>query len=89
LEIDLREKATYPTAQMPRIKQFWETQVHVREFTVPHCPFILVFGILPLIHLALIFRPRWRQSRGVCPTCGYDLRATATLCPECGYTPST
>ena len=31
-------------------------------------------------------RPRPRAARGLCPSCGYDLRATPGRCPECGTT---
>lgn len=53
---------------------------------------VLVFSCFPLV-------PRWvrdrsvkaKLSRGVCPSCRYDLRAAETkadrvLCPECGRT---
>lgn len=39
-----------------------------------------LFAILPLIRWTRRHRPR----TGCCPSCGYDLRATADRCPECG-----
>jgi hypothetical protein len=57
-------------------------------FLVPLWLGCLAFGLLPAIRAGALIRARLRSQRNLCPTCGYDLRATPDGCPECGYVPA-
>ena len=42
------------------------------------------FAAIPLYRVARFAARRRRVRAGLCPACGYDLRATPEQCPECG-----
>ena len=52
--------------------------------SAPHWAVLVPFGAAPLAFMAARVRRRHRRSRGLCPACGYDMRATPERCPECG-----
>ena len=51
---------------------------------LPYWQIVLVTAVLPLWFGIRLFRRTRRTWAGGCPTCGYDLRASAGRCPECG-----
>src|SRR5262245_4698088 len=56
----------------------------LRGVFFPHWFLALLFAVLPAARLRAMLRDRRRNRAGLCPACGYDLRATPERCPECG-----
>jgi len=61
-----------------------------RRFSVPLGYIAMLFAVVPAGWLVGMMGRRRRSARGLCPACGYDLRASPDRCPECGVeTPAT
>jgi len=59
-------------------------QQTLKAVAIPYCAIVATSGALGLLTLVRLARARRRERIGLCPTCGYDLRATPDRCPECG-----
>jgi hypothetical protein len=79
-----------PGISWSRVAIDLETQppsYHVEHrIIVAHWLLALLVLLLPAAYYARCRRKK-RYPKGLCPTCGYDLRATPDLCPECGAVP--
>jgi hypothetical protein len=53
---------------------------------VSHWLAAVVSLVLPMTWIISSSRRRTHARSGLCPACGYDLRATSERCPECGTT---
>jgi hypothetical protein len=56
---------------------------------IPYWSLAALTAAIPLTKLISFVRHRRCKGPGLCPTCGYDLRATPEKCPECGKTIET
>jgi hypothetical protein len=86
------EKATQRLGHLPLgcAAELWADRWHVEHCFAIRVHFWLLglgLGLFPGLYVNRAIRRlhRWRRlSRGLCPACGYDLRASTGRCPECG-----
>jgi hypothetical protein len=76
----------FGTADRTGISSFIDFRL--TEASVPAWSVVMLLAIPPAVRLVRFVRSRRRNATGLCPSCGYDLRATPDRCPECG-TPAT
>jgi Zn ribbon nucleic-acid-binding protein len=80
---------TYPTRRRDEV---WPRRTplpaieHHRYLRVPLWFVALLGAVLPASRLGRLLRwwKRHRLAHNLCPSCGYDLRASRDRCPECG-----
>jgi hypothetical protein len=59
-----------------------------RLATVPYWLLVTPTAVVSGLSVRATSRRRRLRRSGLCPACGYDLRATPGRCPECGEAPT-
>ena len=75
-------RALYPKATPDFARKGWTVGL-------PFWFLAILLAVAPAIKLRLAFARRKSRRAGLCPTCGYDLRASQGRCPECGRSSPT
>jgi hypothetical protein len=75
-------------AAMAAVRDFWHDRLDVVLWSAPLLPFAALTAVPPLAWCVsrvrgVILRRR-RKRRGLCLSCGYDLRGSQGKCSECG-----
>lgn len=65
----------------------WLSGPRMWSVRIPIWGFMFVFSVAPVIKAYQVIQQR-QLNTGLCPHCGYDLRATPDRCPECGIVPA-
>ena len=98
LWVSLEHESREPHALISRPHRWWHRLgltfmrsyrggVEPGSLTWVTAPYWLIAGsaaIPAVLQVLRLRRTRRQRQRGLCPSCGYDLRATPGRCPECG-----
>jgi hypothetical protein len=79
-------KSTFGAAfRTERSADAWGWSENRRLIVIDYWLLIILASMPPILRLGIpMVRRTRRKRRGLCLTCGYDLRATPNRCPECG-----